>query len=140
MIFNFNLHSFFCGGIFKSLFMNILRWILVLPASFFGAAIGQLITLLTYFGLPDWITQIIGSSVVGACFVYFGFLMAPNYKNITTKILFYILAIVYISTFIISFYVSHNYSLWVLILNLIIGLGSAYETKNNLIEENHQKE
>jgi hypothetical protein len=119
--------------------MNILRWILVLPVSFFGAVIGQLITLLTYFGLPDWITQIIGSSVVAACFVYFGFLMAPNHKNITTKILFYILTIIYISIFIISFYVSHNYSLWLLILNLIIGIGTAYETKNNLIEENQQK-
>lgn len=119
--------------------MNILRWVLVLPSSFFGAVIGQLITLLTHFGLPDWITQALGSSIIGASFIYFGYLMAPNNKNITIKVLFYIFTIIHISIFIMSFYVSHNYSLWVLILNLIIGLGTAYETKNNLIVENQKK-
>jgi hypothetical protein len=107
-----------------------LRWILIIPAALLGAVLGQLFAILSGLILPDWITHLIGSAFMGSSFVFCGILTAPNKKHLIGKILFIVYSIIVIGIFIYSLYTDFEYNIWLLILNLIFGISSAFEATN----------
>jgi hypothetical protein len=109
----------------KSLFY--LRWILIIPAALLGAGIGQLFAIICGLVFPDWITHLFGSVFMSFGFVYGGILTAPNKKVLIGNILFTIYLIVVIGIFIHSIYIKFEYNIWLLILNLIVSIISAFE-------------
>lgn len=109
----------------KTLFY--LRWLLIIPAALLGAGIGQLFAIICGLVFPDWITHLFGSVFMSFGFVCGGILTAPNKKLLIGNILFITYLIIIIGIFINSLYTKFEYNIWLLILNLIVSIFSAFE-------------
>lgn len=114
-----------------SKFLFYLRFSLILPASFVGAVLGQgIVVLISYINsIPDWSTHLIGSTIIGMLFVLSGLWMSPKKTPLIANILLIIFSVISVGIFIFSLSGEYDYNIWLLILNLIVGiLGAFYAT------------
>ena len=115
----------------ESRFLFYLRFFLILPASIIGAILGQgIVVLISYInGIPDWSTHLIGSTIIGMLFVFSGLYMSPKKTPLIANILLLLFSIISVGIFIISVTGDFEYNIWLLLLNLIVGiLGAFYAT------------
>lgn len=111
----------------NSKFLFYLRWLLIIPASLLGAGIGQIFAVICGLVLPDLVTHLFGSVFMSFGFVYCGILTAPDKNKLVGNVLFITYLIIVIGIFIHSIYTKFEYNIWLLILNLLVSIISAFE-------------